>query len=105
MVISYKNKFLKVFLSSLALFILIIIFLISVYNLTTNESVKEIPDYILFISKVLPILVIVAYGLYIWSHYLLAKAKGYSGWFTLLALINTIGLAIIFLLPDKRKNG
>ena len=47
---------------------------------------------------------ILAEGLYIYSHYLLAKAKGYSGWLTFLALINAIGLAIIFLLPDRRKN-
>lgn len=58
-----------------------------------------------WLGYILAPLLILAEGFYIYSHYLLAKAKGYSAWLTLLALINTIGLAILFLLPDRRKNG
>lgn len=46
---------------------------------------------------------LISYPLYFWSHYLLAKAKGYSGWLTLLALINVIGIVILFLLPSRIK--
>jgi hypothetical protein len=45
----------------------------------------------------------IGYILYFWAHYLLAKAKGYSGWFILLGFINTFGILILFLLPDQRK--
>ena len=109
MVIPYRNKFIKVFLSSLAPLVVITVFIISIYNLTTSDSVEPDRDYLSFIivfSKyILPIIVFIAYGLYVWSHYLLAKAKGYSGWLILLALIPTFGLAIIALLPDRRKMG
>lgn len=54
----------------------------------------------------LPIpIMIIAYVLYFYSHYLLAKAKGYGGWLALFALINTFGILILFLLPDRRKTG
>jgi len=76
-----------------------------IYRYTASNSIESPPGYIFFISKYLLIPVgLLAYGLYAWSHYLLAKAKGYSGWLIGLAAINTIGLAIIFLLPDKMKN-
>jgi len=105
MVVSYRNKFIKVFLSSLLLFVLPLIPFLFLYIYGPNSSIEPILEYVISITKyIFPILIILAYGLYTWSHYLLAKAKGYSGWLTLLALINTIGLAIIFLLPDRRKN-
>lgn len=50
------------------------------------------------------ILILISYFFYFWSHYLLAKAKGYSGWLTLLAFINVIGIVILFLLPNKIKH-
>ncbi|HBQ51003.1 TPA: hypothetical protein DD690_03410 [Candidatus Daviesbacteria bacterium] len=98
MVIYYRNKFLEVFGVSMLLFIFIIGWIIFLLSNVDNL-------FWVGMGKLMPAIGIIAYGLYIWSHYLLAKAKGYSGWLTLLALINTIGLAIIFLLPDRRKTG
>ncbi len=106
MITPYKNSFRKVFLVFLFLVLLIVIDFIWISN-TINKGVNISESSLIiaqWLSYALVPLVILAEGLYIYSHYLLAKAKGYSGWLTLLALINTIGLAIIFLLPDRRKN-
>ncbi|MDP3733018.1 MAG: hypothetical protein Q8Q91_00610 [Candidatus Daviesbacteria bacterium] len=98
MIIYYRNKFLEVFGLSILLFIFIIGWMIFLLSNVDNLFLIEI-------GKLMPVIGIIVYGLYVWSHYLLAKAKGYSGWLTLLALISMIGLAIIFLLPDRRKTG
>lgn len=98
MVIHYRNQFLKVFGLSILLFLIVIIYLLTIELQIENGLYNKI------IFQIIWIVGVVAWILYVWSHYLLAKAKGYSAWLTLLALINTIGLAILFLLPDKRKN-
>lgn len=106
MIVLYKNNFKKVFLIFLFLVLLIAIDFILISN-TINKGVNISEGGLVitqWLSYALIPLVILAEGLYIYSHYLLAKAKGYSGWLTLLALINTIGLVIIFLLPDRREN-
>lgn len=36
-------------------------------------------------------------------YYNYAKAKGYSGWFSLLGLFHLIGFIILLLLPDRTK--
>jgi len=43
------------------------------------------------------------YVFYSWSLYLLAKGKGYSGWFALLAIGSIIGLLILVFLPDRYR--
>lgn len=45
----------------------------------------------------------VVVGSYVYLHYLYAKSKGYPASLTLLFVINTIGLAILILLPDRTK--
>lgn len=106
MVIHYRDKFLKIF----GLFILGVILLIVLNTLIRVNLDPNSPDFVnnlILVPKLTWILtpvVIVTYILYFWSHYLLAKAKGYSAWFTLLGLINIFGLIILFLLPDKAKN-
>ena len=49
---------------------------------------------------VLPGVFVYMYGLYFY-----AKSKGYSGWFAVFGLLNLLGLIILVLLPDKRKQG
>ena len=107
MVVSYKNRFIKFFFVSLFLILLLILDFIWMSN-----SIKkgiEVSDSALIIAKWLNYslvpLVILTEGFYIYSHYLLAKAKGYSAWLTLFGLVSTFGLLILFLLPDRRKSG
>ncbi len=111
MVVSYKNKFIKVFLISLLLGLVSLTGLVwiirSIYSATSNVANSNSTDLILNSRFLIlfGLIFLVAEGLYIYSHYLLAKAKGYSAWLTLLGLLNSfIGLAIIFFLPDKRKD-
>ena len=47
----------------------------------------------------------VSFGFLIWGLYNYAKAKGYSGWLCLLGFLYILGLIILVVLPDKRKNG
>ncbi len=110
MVISYKNRFIKAFIAFLLISLGSILFLIGGIRLThyvpsLNFADRYIIDITSLVILLTSILVIISQGLYFYCHYLLAKAKGYSGWLTLLGFISAIGLAIIFLLPDKRKMG
>ncbi len=107
MVIAYRNKFIKVFAASLIVFGLVLIVFVwglnTAYEITGGNSDNPI-GLIRLTYTLIAILIMVGETLYIYSHYLLAKAKGYSGWLALLGLLSSfIGLAIIFLLPDKRK--
>lgn len=97
MVAGYQNRFIKVFLGAVSLFILAIVLLIiaTTHNLSADISLS--------LGQVAILLILIGYVLYFWSHYLLAKAKGYSAWLTLLALINTFGILILLLLPDRKK--
>lgn len=112
MVITYRNRFIKVFLISLFLFGVVIIGTIWVRNVIVGaiDDSSGVPsDSILIIAKwmnaLLAPIAILATTLYFYSHYLLAKAKGYNGWLMLLALINIFGTLILFLLPDRRQTG
>lgn len=108
MVVTYKNKFVKVFISFLfclaALIITILYESSLVYKLTT-QSTNTPFAVIKYLNYLTIFFGILTYTLYFYCHYLLAKAKGYSSWLTLLAFINTFGLLILFLLPDKRRKG
>lgn len=73
----------------------------SVYSVSKGNYDTSLIQTSQLMLYLVGILILVGDGLYIYSHYLLAKAKGYSGWLTLLGFINLIGLLILFLLPDK----
>lgn len=68
------------------------------------DNAEDIPFLLPLTYLWVPVMLI-AYGLHFYSIYLLLKAKGYSGWLTLLGLINIFGFAIVALLPDRRKSG
>jgi hypothetical protein len=98
MLLPYKNRFIKVFCGSLLLFVAG--FLLFKWSGSLLQERNPLVPFI-FLSAIG--LAGVGYILYFWAHYLLAKAKGYSGWFILLGFINTFGILILFLLPDQRK--
>lgn len=102
MVVRYRSKFWKVFGLTMLLSILAAILMFRVIYLIGKNPDPEAAWILIAIGLLLAIL---ANVFYFWSHYLLAKAKGYSGWLTLLGLINLFGLLILFILPDKRKHG
>lgn len=65
-----------------------------IYRAGNPGEVNYVVDLIALIGMIL-----FFYGLYNY-----AKAKGYSGWFALLGFLYIIGLVILVILPDKRKN-
>ena len=107
MVVVYRDRFIKFFTATL---ILIFLTVLMVSWITTtvgdlNNVTPEKLNLISFLGKFLVPVVVITEVFYFYIHYLLAKAKGYSGWLALLGLIQTFGLLILFLLPDKRPNG
>lgn len=78
---------------------LFLIFLICLLNI--GKDLFGIPVNLAY--SLMAIIFVVGWILYVLSHYFLAKAKGYSAWLTLLGFINTFGLAILVLLPDRQK--
>ncbi|MBI2019577.1 hypothetical protein HYS95_02855 [Candidatus Daviesbacteria bacterium] len=104
MVIAYRNKFLKVFglfVVSVLVPLLYVRALIKALNSGNYEGFLFNSSITFFL--IMP-LILAAIIFYYWSCYLLVKAKGYSGWYTLIGLIKVFGFAILCLLPDKRKN-
>lgn len=72
-----------------------------------GDRLLELPDVLVTTA---PQLLVVAFGLpgivSAWyAHYLLAKAKGYSGWWSLLIVLNLLGLAILIIMPNRRQHG
>jgi hypothetical protein len=51
------------------------------------------------------LVLIIGEVLFMYGLYFYAKAKGYSGWFCLFGLLNLLGLIVLVLLPDHRKQG
>lgn len=107
MVVTYRNRFNWVCGVTLAL--IIIPTIVSIYILfylsanLANSGLKPIPPIIPLFLQFSLFLLIVGFVLNFYSLYLLAKAKGYTGWLILLGLINIFGLLFLVLLPDRRK--
>jgi hypothetical protein len=99
---AYRAKFLKVLGAYVVILVILIVYIINVERTISSESYNSFLLNPLFAYAMLP-LIVAAFVCYFWAHYILAKGKGYSGWLTLLALINVIGLIILLFLPNKKK--
>jgi len=99
---AYRAKFLKVLGAYVVIIIILITYVTHVERTVSSENYNSFLLNPLFAYAMLP-LIVAAFVCYAWAHYILAKGKGYSGWFTLLALINVIGLIILIFLPNKMR--
>lgn len=104
MLISYRNKFIKVFVLSAILEAIPLTYVISLGRALESGNYGG-----LLFNPSIPLLLIpimlLAVGLQSWSFYLYARAKGYSGWLALMGLTNIFGLVLLVFLPDKRRIG
>jgi hypothetical protein len=51
------------------------------------------------------VMLILSTVFYFYGVYCYAKGKGYSGWLTFLGCLHLLGLLILVVLPDHRKQG
>jgi hypothetical protein len=101
------NSYVAKFLLFYGIFVLIIIICVVYINYLQNIiATQDFTSFLLnplFSYSLIPLLFI-AFIFQAWSYYVLAKGKGYSGWLTLLVLVNLIGLIILIVLPSKNKS-
>src|ERR1700722_13635796 len=99
---SYISKFLKVYGTFVAIIIICLLYVINLQNAISSQNYNSFLLNPLLPYAMIPLLIIAAICNF-WSYYILAKGKGYSGWLTLLAFLNLIGLLILIVLPNKYK--
>lgn len=93
MIVAYKKK-VNIFIG-LGFLINIVIFAYLFMNYSKGQPFNPLVNLVGYASL----------GCFIYGLYNYAKAKGYSGWLALLGFLNILGLIILVVLPDKRKNG
>lgn len=107
MVIKYRNWFIVTFLLSITFYFLLIIYLafvIRALEVTPSPEESPLSQNPTVRRGIVWLIGMTAFTLHITSHYLLAKAKGYSGLLGVGAAgLGPFGLAVLFLLKDKAK--
>lgn len=98
MIVTYRNQFIKAFIGSILLFVVSYVLILTHPTFSSSNPLFYL-EYI-GVWAIIP-----AWILYFISFYLLAKAKGRSSWFTLLGLVNIIGILILLVLPNHAKQG
>lgn len=96
MVVAYKKK-INTFVG---LYFLINIGIVAYVFMNLDQITKGHP-----LSPLVNLVAHASFASLIYGLYNYAKAKGYSGWLALLGFLQIIGLIILVVLPDKRKNG
>ena len=95
MIAAYKKKT----NNGIGIFIIlnVLMGLYAIFNIDKIETLQNNP--------LLTIGSYASFGFLIYGLYNYAKGKGYSGWLCLLGFLYILGLIILVVLPDKRKNG
>jgi hypothetical protein len=84
----------------MALFAVFVVYLLALRQSLSSEAYgTQLLNPI--IAKAALAIGLLAYTLYTWSLYLLARAKGYTGWLAALAILSIVGLLILLSLPDR----
>jgi hypothetical protein len=102
---SYKSKFFIVLGASIILYSIPLLYVSTLYTMMQPDKLNNLDTNSIFLNPNLPYLIVpfvlAAIYCFIWSCYIIAKGKGYTGWLSLLALSNIIGLVILVILPNK----
>lgn len=99
---SYNSKFFLVYGGYIIIFVICIVYLTNVQYAISSGNYDSYLLNPLLIYSMVPLLMVAIICNFL-AHYILAKGKGYSGWLTLLALLNIVGIIILLILPNKNK--